>query len=575
MKLPEADVIAYDIETAIGGEIVEYPTMVSCASSEGVYVAVGEESIRSLLLELEKAQKLGTMLVGHNSWSFDVPIINKYGFNLDLGMDTMVMAYFADETQALGLESCAVKYLGVGSWKGTKDDWKHFDPNSAEAAKYAARDAKYTYDLYLALLCKLGSRMATIDKIVKPARHALDKQTERGIVVVPGAVARERRLSEATICRTLQRISEFTSEKFNPNSTKQVGEFLMGRGIKLPLTETGKPSTSVGTLQLLDDEFAKTLLEYRGAVKTLSTYVEPYTRIINNGGRVHPEYTLIRTLTGRSSARNLNVQQLPREFKDFFHVPFEADYSAIEFRIAAWFAQERIILDSFQENPSWDPHRFVAAMFYGKKATEVTDNERQIAKSANFGLLYLGNGYTLYEYASKQGVKMDLETAEEIYRFWHATFPGFKKFYSETKEELKKFGKVEGATGQIRHFGDFSLVPTHKRLECLRQAVNFKVQNLSAHIAYLALARLEQMGIPSIGFVHDSVLFELTNEKDLVKLAPQITSAMVDYPRAFLQEHFGVILNIPLQVEFKVDHKKWTAPGSSPQKEATVLLSSV
>ncbi len=551
MELPNADLWAWDLETAIGGEIVSYPTMLSASSSSHNLVAVGADNIRSLGIALGDS---GSALVTWNGWAFDEPVMKNWGLEMPMSHDGMVMAYFDDETQALGLESCAVKYLGVKGWK--HGDWKTFDPTSEEAAKYAARDSRYTLMLFEELRSRLGRRMATIDGIISPARRALDKQTERGIYINPVAVERERINADSNRDKTLRELLAATGPTFNPNSTKQVGEFLIGRGIRLPLTETGKPKSSVEVLQSIDDDFCKSLLEYRGAVKTLSTYVEPYERIISGGERVHPEYTLIRTLTGRSSAKNLNVQNLPRAYKDFFGAPpgrlfVECDYSAIEFRIAAWFAQERVICESYLDDMSWDAHKFVAALFYGKKAEDVTKNERQIAKSANFGLLYLGNDFTLYEYANKQGVKMDMETAREIYHFWHDTFPGFKKFYHETKEELKSTGQVEGPTGQIRHFGDFSLVPRHKRLECLRQAVNFKVQNLSAHISFIAMAELERLAMPCIGFVHDAVLFEFGNEKELEEAMPKITTAMVDHPKEFLREHFNLDLNIPLAIEVK------------------------
>lgn len=553
MELPKADVWAWDLESAINGEIVDYPTMLSASSASHNLVAIGEDNIRSLGNALRDS---GATLVTWNGWAFDEPMMKRWGIEMPMSHDGMVMAYFDDETQALGLESCAVKYLGVKGWK--HGDWKTFDPNSLEAAQYAARDAGYTLRLFRELGRRLSSRVDAIKTIIAPARKCLDAQTARGIFVNQGAVSRERSIATGTIERTLQSIKAVAGDKFNPNSTKQVGEFLLKRGVRLPLTETGKPATGVEVLQSIDDDFCRSLLEYRGAVKTLSTYVEPYEYLGQSGdGRVHPEYTLIRTLTGRSSAKNLNVQNLPRAYKDFFGAPpgrvfVECDYSAIEFRIAAWFAQESVICESYRNDPSWDAHRFVASLFYSKPAQDVTKNERQIAKSANFGLLYLGNGYTLYEYANKQGVEMSMETACEIYEFWHATFPGFKKFYHETREELVSTGQVQGPTGQIRHFGDFSLIPKHKRLECLRQAVNFKVQNLSAHIAYMSLSELERRGIPSIGFVHDAVLFEFANLETFEFLRDQIDRAMIDHPRDFLKEHFDVTLNIPLLTEYKV-----------------------
>jgi DNA polymerase I-like protein with 3'-5' exonuclease and polymerase domains len=803
MRLPNSEYIAWDAEWVDKGKIVDYFTMVSCAGEGFTYVAVGEENVRSLL---EALQNTKAELITHNGWAADIPLAKKMGFEMPMGHDTIYLSYLDDETQALGLESLATKYLGVRGWKN--ESWDNFDQDAASSAEYAARDARYTLQLFEVLRGRLGRRMVTIECIIAPARKALDAQTARGIYINQCAVDRERRKAENIRDLSLARAQSFTGPKFNPNSTKQVGEFLLKRGIRLPVTETGKPSTSVGVLQEIDDDFCRALLEYRGAIKTLSTYVSPYEALSSRGdGRVHPEYTLIRTLTGRSSAKNLNVQQIPRNFKDFFGAPpgrlfVECDYClvpetrvvttdlewkridsisigdeligfdesagrqakirksvvenirkfvrpcyrvvtdkgeftsssehmwvvtgkggkgetkknrwkatedlkpgmlmphwfspwetekdydtgylagfmdgegyisplgrvgwaqnpgevadkvnyllsqkkvrsiayavnkvkdykcvkfsihaedgipligrirsirlikdwknkfdgkftlvsrwrkpavirsvefvgdrevialrtstktyiaegfqshncAIEFRIAAWFAQEKTILESYRDDRSWDPHRFVAALFYGKKAEDVTKNERQIAKSGNFSLLYLGNGFTLYEYANKQGVKMSMETAVEIYHFWHDIFPGFKKFYHETREELVRTGQVEGPTGQIRHFGDFSIIPRHKRLECLRQAVNFKVQNLSAHIAYAAMAELERAKMPCVGFVHDAVLFEFANVEELEQSITKIDSAMTEYPRNFLKKEFGIDLNIALAVESKVQN---------------------
>lgn len=560
MILPKSDVFSFDIETAIEGQIVDYPTMLSCSNGDYTFVAVGNDDIYSLAVALRESK---ATLVGHNSWQFDIPVMKKWGIEFDLGMDTMVMAYFLDETQSLGLESCVVKYLGYSGWKKNNNDWKTFDPNSTQAAEYAARDALYTLQLYRRFVELLGSRIQTIEGIIVPARKALTKMSERGIWINANSVSRVREQAEGIRDSTLRELARETNEWakgtiFNPGSPKQVAAFLQFQGVQLPVTEAGNPSVSVEVLKDLKTPFTENLLQYRGALKTLNTYCEPYEVICRSeDGRVHPEYTMVRTLTGRSSARNLNVQNLTREYKDFFSAPkgkciIESDFSAIEFRLAGWLAQEPTILENYRENPNWDPHRYFASKFFFKPESEVTKEERYIAKTGNFGLIYLGNGWTLWKAAHKEGSDTTLEEFEQLYRDWHEVFSGFKKWYVEIKHELVTTGMSKCVTGHERHFGDFKLLPFYMKKEALNQAVNVKVQNLAAHIAYIAMAELDRRGYPLIGFIHDSLLFEFESEQMYLDSKEEIEWVMTKWPREFLARKFDIDMDMPLCVEDKV-----------------------
>jgi uracil-DNA glycosylase family 4 len=586
-KLPFSETWAFDGEWATGGKIVDYFTMLSCSNGAQTYVAVGETNIRHMLDGLLWAAKNGTELITHNGWSADLPIARKWGYEMPYGTDTMVLAYLEDETQPLKLESLCVKHLGVPGWKN--DSWEDFDPSSFAAAQYAARDSRYTYRLYYKLSGLLGKRVRTHDLILRPARIALDHQTQRGIWIDPVPVARERKIAEEgkrdslAALRSMygQVYGEKSGSGFNPGSSKQVGEYLQAVGEVLPRTDSGKPATGIEVLKSIDNPFTQKLIEYRSHSKTLSTYVVPYEATIATGdGRVHPDFTIVRTLTGRSSARNLNVQNLDRDLKGFFFAPpghtfLAVDYSAIEFRLAAWFAREETILERFAKNPDWDPHFFLASMFYKKDFKNVSSQltgwetwqqkplktwlktnpawafRRQIAKSANFGLMFLGNQITLHDYANKSGVKMDLQTANDIYYFWHNTFPGFAKFYHDVRQEIETTGQSACPTGHVRHFGDWSLLLPHMRGEALRQAVNVKVQNFAAHLAYIAMAELDRLGYPMVGFVHDSFFFDFPSEAEAHAAKPIIEQVMCDYPRKYLLDHFNVNLDIPLAVEFE------------------------
>src|SRR6266576_62497 len=107
MHLPTANYWAWDIETAENGQITDYPTMLSSSNGKDAFVAIGERNIRDLACALRDS---GSQLVTWNGWAFDEPKMKNWGIEMPASDDAMAMAYLDDETQALGLESCAVKY---------------------------------------------------------------------------------------------------------------------------------------------------------------------------------------------------------------------------------------------------------------------------------------------------------------------------------------------------------------------------------------------------------------------------------------------------------------------------------
>jgi DNA polymerase-1 len=466
-----------------------------------------------------------------------------------------------DETQPRGLEALAVKYLGVPGWK----EAFHAKLGSDEFYFYNARDAWYTMRLFHLFQAELAkdTRLYLLENLIYPVRKVFDGMSSMGVA-----------LSKDSILETKQEVvAQLESHSFdiNPNSTKQVAAKLDELHIWYPLTENGNPHVSKDILQQYENEpwanpFICDLLEYREQAKQLSTYIKPYEKLANEGdGRAHPEYKMVSVETGRTSATKPNVQNLDRKLKKFFtaapgKVLLSVDYSAIEFRVAAWIAQEETILARFAKDPIWDPHAFFAAMFYDKDEKDVTPEERQIAKSCNFSQMYIGTGFTLFEYAKKQMVHIPLQQCEALHDRWHDTFPGFNRWYLESKKQILDTGQIRCPTGFIRHFGDPELIRGNYGSTFfgkLRQAVNVPVQNLSTHIAFLAMKRLAEMNFPMVLFVHDSIGFELDDESDLDKhimgnKIKKIEEIMCNWPVKALKEEYGIDFTIPLTVKSEV-----------------------
>lgn len=570
--LPSGPALSFDVETDWFLSKKKTNNVIQAAVSNGTDTVVAREgSMWTMLIELYARYDKKCVLVAHNGWFADVPWIRKVlkSFPFNQG-ETMALGYLADENQRLGLGPLCQKYLGV-------EDWKYgieASPDSDEFAEYNAEDALRTMQLYDRLTVLLGERSKLVDRIILPGMQALDACSQRGIYISPEAV----RVAEEFYGTRISELRKRLADEFgidNPRQRKVVGERLLEEGHRLAKTgKSQQPSTSKATLgRLKETPLVSSLKKLWVFDKANGAYVKRYGLISRTGdGRSHAPYSIIRadkeknkdasggTVTGRTSSPD---QQLPRDpiLRAFFSAPpgfklVSADYSAVEYRVAAWVAGETGIIRRYRESPGFDPHTWVASIIYRKPESEVTKDERQIAKSANFSLLYMSQPQTLVEYIHKTtGRVLPLEDAVRIYNLWHATNPGFKGWYLRTWEFIKEHGYAESVTGRRRHFGtprDIVRMPRWKRAASLREGVNFQVQSLAADIALIGLRACQEHGLPINGFVHDSITFEL--EEDMVHDSltnSLIHKCMVDIPPQYLKEHFGVDFDMPLQIEVK------------------------
>lgn len=534
----DPEVVAWDIETdydkAVKGS---GKTITQMAATGNGPVSVFREN-------LPVGFDGGGTFVTHNGWSFDVPIMRASGrASAPWGRDTMIMAYLDDETQPLGLEACAVKYCGARGWK----EGQTAPLGSDEFALYNARDAYWTLQLYSELCEKLGDRIKIADRIILPAYLALRKASERGIWI-------DHALADQFIGAEAAKLSAALLELgCNPNSPKQVLAAFEKLGIRLLNTDKSTLQDLVRLGFPSEADLAKGILGARAATKALAA-LHSY----NAMDRVHNEYLLWRTLTGRSSSRHPNTQNLHRRFTKIFSAPpgsvrLGADYSAVEFRLAAWVANERSILERFQDNPRWDPHRYFAGLFYEKPEDKITDEQRQIAKSANFSQLYLGTASTIKEYAARMDIHLEWEFCQALHDEWHRAFPGFQHMYDRVRDEIRTKGYVETCTGRRRHFGDPSLLNWKSFEEAVRQGANMLVQSPAFDLAAVALGELDKEGEPLTDFTHDSVAEEILDDPATIcRSKVLLESVMVERAPRILQEEFGVDLStIPLCVDFK------------------------
>ena len=223
---------------------------------------------------------------------------------------------------------------------------------------------------------------------------------------------------------------------FNINSPKQlIQKFTLVLG-KEPIDEkTGKASAGRSALQsyAADHHVVQTYLAWKKAEKRRQM-VEAIQDKLAPDGFVRASYLQLGAASGRMSCVNPNNQQIPKDkvFRSCVEAPkdwvlVDADFSQMELRLAAAVAKDETMTKALLQGG--DLHVFTAeAMGY---PTPISKEHRQIAKSANFGLLYGSGPKGLRNYAVGYGLNLTIKEATDIRNKWLGTYKGIAKWQKE------------------------------------------------------------------------------------------------------------------------------------------------
>ena len=324
-------------------------------------------------------------------------------------------------------------------------------------------------------------------------------------------------------------IFTLAGEEFNISSPSKVGEILFDKlklDEKAKKTKTGQYSTSEDNLEKIahKNPVVGKILEYRQLKKLLTTYLTVLPSSINpSTGRVHTNYNQTVTATGRISSSAPNLQNIPirenegREIRRAFipsegNVFLSADYSQIELRLVADFADEKVMLDAFAHE--MDIHAITAAKIAHKTPEEVSSDERRHAKTANFGILY---GITAFGLASRLGIPR--AEAKALIDNYFETFPTIKKYMSDSVEFAREHGYVVTRMGRKRYLPDINSKNPVVRGYAERNAINAPVQGSAADIIKKAMIdidrelTLRRLQSRMIMQVHDELNFDVVPEE--------------------------------------------------------------
>ena len=364
------------------------------------------------------------------------------------------------------------------------------------------------------------------DNMEEPLLRVLAKMESCGVKVDLGQLKEFADGLRREMKEREDRIREMTGEpELNISSPKQVGDVLFDKlklDPKAKKTSRGSYPTDEATLTALEDKnpVIGEILEFRAVKKLLSTYIEPFPGYISRkDGRVHTTFNQALTATGRLSSSNPNLQNIPirtergKEIRKAF-VPkdndgfiLSADYSQIELRIMAHLSGDEHLTEAFRSGV--DVHRATAAKIFGISYDEVTGDQRRIAKTANFGIMY---GISSFGLAQRLGISRT--DAKKIIDDYFEAFPSVRSYIGDTVESARKNGYVETIFGRRRYLPDINAKNAAARSLAERNAVNAPIQGTSADIIKLAMInvdrRMEEAGLRSrmVLQIHDELLFD-------------------------------------------------------------------
>ncbi len=407
--------------------------------------------------------------------------------------------------------------------------------------------------------------------IVMPGERVLQKIESVGVYVDQVKLKDVTDTYECERDRLDDEISDKLPTKWrgiiNLNSTKQLAELLYS-DLGLPIvakTPKGDASTGKSALLRLVDyhELPRLILNRRKYEKALNGFLYPWVDFLKDDGRLHSTYNIAKTATGRLSAEEPNLQQVPRDKpvrglisctpgRDFI----EADYSQLELRCAGFIANAKSIKDCYIRGE--DLHRKTAANVAGVGISAVTEDMRFHAKAVNFGYLYgmWWKSFKAYAFDSYGVVVTDKE-AEHSREVYFQTYPELLGWHERQRDEVRTYKSVRTPTGRIRHLPDIDSPDKDLRGSAERQAINTPVQSFGSDITMMAMIIIDQEiekhfkgKACLVGQVHDAIMAEA--DKDVsMDVALMIKKVMEAVP-VLLRKYFNVYFDVPLVAEVKL-----------------------
>lgn len=455
-------------------------------------------------------------VVGHNL-IFDLRFAGRAGIEFYGDFeDTAINAPLLDENaRSYSMENCAIaaevtlKETGIYAImadmfggepnKGQMANWWRMNGFDPEAIRYAAGDGITTEELWEKQNIYIKEEsLELVHSVECRLIRTLYRMSKRGIRVDEEEMARVKAGWVAEALRLRKGFPDWFTKVNAPTQIKRyLEEYIDDNWPRNPVTvaqirkaeKEGKPA--MGSLKfdenaLKGTEKGREIINVKKIEHALSSFITPLEERHVWNGRVHCEFNQMKgdefgTVTGRLSANNPNLQQVPKRnkvvskpYRRIFlpeegHLWYDNDYSQQEYVVFTNYTKDPNLVAGYMGTPRADIHTVVA---------EMLNVERDpTAKRMNLGMLY-GMGRV----ALAGHLEVDERQAMEWSNLYHRKFPYAKKFLSRAQARAKERGYVFTYLGRRRRFPDPR--STHK-------AGNAVIQGGSADITKLKMVEID------------------------------------------------------------------------------------
>lgn len=589
-NLDPTKVTALDLET-LGLDPTTFPqelhSIIGVAITQdthsGVFIVLEDlnetHAAYDKLVEFFKNGEIKKVL--HNALFDNKWIKHIFGIDIEgIVSDTMIVhSLIREDAPSHSLKALAALYTDLGNYademKSCIDKYGGWDAVPLDTiTDYACTDVDATLRLYKKLEKHLTEeQQVLLNDTLIPAIYSL------GNLELAGFKADTEYLQELTkdynkkLIKTeanilaIPMLQDFCVREdidFNIRSGKQIALFLYGHCDLniIHTTPSGAPSVDKEVLKTHEKEatnyhpdlkkFLTLLLEYRIISKLYSTYIKGMSKHINkNDSRIRTSFNLSGTVTGRLASSRPNLQNISRDsaIKNIFisskgSVLIQADFKQLELRIGAEYAQDETMLELLIQGE--DVHKYLAAKVYEKSQDEVTKEERQTAKTVNFGVFY---GATPEKTAEIAGVS--IIQAYQFHKMFFATFTDIALWIKNTQKFAIAEGYVTTKFGRIRHLPAASSQNKGEQMHALNQSVNFPIQSCASDITLNAMNNVyyllnnEKYKAKLIGEVHDSIIIDCP-EDEVEELIPKIKEVMEF-------NYYG--FKVPIEVDIEIGYR--------------------
>jgi len=508
----------------------------------------------------------GVLKIGHDL-KFTWQILALRGLEMAAYDDTMLMSYALDAGRNNhGLVSLAEHTFNHAALdlneliKAGKSriafDAVHID----RATEYAAERADISLRLWHVLRARLAAEhvLTVYETLERPLVAVLAQMERRGISIDRNVLSRLSGEFAQEAAGLEAEINKLAGEAVNPGSPKQLGDVLFGK-LGLPggtKTRTGQWATGARALEELAEQghpLPQKILDWRQVSKLKSTYTDALPGFVNpTTHRVHTNYALAATPTGRLSSSDPNLQNIPirtedgRKIRRAFtaapgHKLVSADYSQIELRLLAEIGGVEPLQKAFREG--LDIHAMTASEMFGVPVKGMPPDIRRRAKAINFGIVY---GISAFGLANQLGIAR--EEAGAYIKKYFERFPGIRDYIETTKAFAKQNGYVLTLFGRKCHYPEIRASNASVRAFNERAAINARLQGSAADIIRRAMIRMDdalaqkRLKAQMLLQVHDELVFEAP-DGEVEKTLPVIQKVMEDAPLP------AIALSVPLSVE--------------------------